>query len=629
MALMERVRIYQLFVRLFGNTIETGEPNGSLLENGVGKFNHINEAALVSLKEMGFTHIWLTGVFPQATSTDHSEIGKPADDPDLLKGLAGSPYAIKDYFDVCADYAENPANRLEEFKALLGRIHQAGLKALIDFVPNHVARSYRSTVMPGLDFGATDDRTKFFDPGNNFYYLTPGNDGPPLRLPTLRNGEPVSPTCKVAGISCDGFFDGEKEFGRVTGNNAATWSPSSNDWYETVKLNYGWDFTTGRRAFPTENSPDTPVPDTWTKMDRVIDHWQSMGVDGFRCDMAHMIPQEFWAWVIARARERHSCVYFLGEAYDNDPAKVPSLTDGNVLLALLKAGFNAVYDHPAYQTLKRIHDGPSWANDLDSVAAEPEIFARAARYAENHDEVRVCSGGNWGGTGMKGGRVVSAILYGLSRGPVILYNGQEVGETGSGNAGFCQDHSRTTIFDYWSMPELLKWVNDHRYDGGKLSNEQKENRAFYKTLLNLIGQPAFSNGAFLPLNPANNSNLRFGSVEADAAGGHWMYAFLRHDNESGQRFLVVANLHKEIPFKDVPLLFPGESMAALGLLESETPLETFVLQFTDRLGNQMVLQMEADKFAIDRRLEIPEIPALTACYFEITRAPGGTAKSDR
>ena len=131
--------IYQLMVRTFGNTNETRKTNGTLEENGCGKFNDINQAALVSLKQMGFTHVWLTGVLEQASGTAYPD--RPADAPDILKGIAGSPYAIKDYFDVCPDYAVKPANRLAEFKACVDRCHALGLKVIIDFVPNHVARS--------------------------------------------------------------------------------------------------------------------------------------------------------------------------------------------------------------------------------------------------------------------------------------------------------------------------------------------------------------------------------------------------------------------------------------------------------------------------------------------------------
>jgi hypothetical protein len=174
---------------------------------------------------MGFTHIWVTGVLQQATATDYADIGEPADDPDLLKGVAGSPYAIRDYFDVSPDYADDPAKRREEFKAMIDRIHAKGMKVLIDFVPNHVARSYGSNVKPELSFGANDNRDKFFDPKNNFYYLAGeveiGGSGPPLRLPTVDgNGRATSPTVQAVGGG-DGLFDGEKEFGRVTGNDIA------------------------------------------------------------------------------------------------------------------------------------------------------------------------------------------------------------------------------------------------------------------------------------------------------------------------------------------------------------------------------------------------------------------------
>ncbi len=609
----ERVRIYQLFVRLFSNTNETRKLNGTLAENGAGRFNDITMGALASLKEMGFTHLWLTGVLRQATATGYAAIGLPADDPDLLKGLAGSPYAIKDYFDVCPDYAEEPANRLAEFQALLDRIHAAGLKALIDLVPNHVARSYHSGIRPDLNFGAMDDKTKFCDPKNNFYYLTPDSSGPPLRLPTVKDGQPVSPTCKVSGMQCDGLFESEKDFGRVTGNNAATWTPSINDWYETVRLNYGWDFTTQHRCYPWSDAPDLPVPDTWNKMDAIIDYWQSMGVDGFRCDMSHMVPVEFWTWMIGRARTRKPGVYFIGEAYDNDPAKIPSVSGNNVILDLLNAGFNTIYDDPTYKTLKGIYDGQCWANDLDACAGNEVIFQCSLRYAENHDEVRLAARGNWGNIGMDVGRAASGILYGLSRGPVMLYSGQEVGEPAEGAAGFGGNNARTTIFDYWSMPEMAKWVNQHRYDGAGLPEPQKNLRAFYQSLLTLAGEPAFRDGTFFPLNPANNGNLQFGCIGGEQAGGHWLYAFVRYDPAGGQRFLVVVNLHKEITFQARVLTPAG----ALGLATAPDQFQATRLHFIERLENKMTLHMNIDNFSSTYCLEILAIPPLTPCYFEV------------
>jgi glycosidase len=603
------VRIYQLLPRLFGNINETRRVNGSLVENGCGRFADINDAALAALRAMGFTHLWLTGILRQATATDYEEIGLYADDPDLLKGQAGSPYAIKDYFDVCPDYAEDPSRRLEEFAELVQRARAHRLGVIIDFVANHVARCYRSLVRADLDFGVRDDRSRFFDPRNNFFYLqrdSPGG-GPPLRLPTSSGSQAISPTCKAIG-GCDGYFVGEIEYGRVTGNNAVTWAPGLWDWYETVKLNYGYDFTTGACEYPHAAAPGKPIPDTWHKMDHVLAHWQQLGVDGFRCDMAHMVPPEFWAWAVARARARQPGVLFLAEAYDNDPMKVGT---GNVMHDLLRAGFDAVYDDPAYKILKDIYDGVKWANDLDSVAADGFIFERSLRYAENHDEVRLAGASQWGGIGPKVGRPVSAILYGLSRGPVLLYSGQEVGEPAAGAEGFGGDDARTTIFDYWSMPELVKWVNGHRYDGARLSPDQRELRAFYSRLVALAGEPAFRDGAFFALNPANLWNDRFGRLPGETASGHWLYAFLRADSTSSQRFLVVANLHRDAILRDIRLRLPAEALAFLRLDPAQPPK---AIERLASLPHQPKVVPGADQCMM---VEFPELPALTACYVEL------------
>jgi glycosidase len=633
-----RMRIYQLFVRLFSNINETRKLNGTLAENGAGKFNDINNAALDSIREMGFTHIWLTGILQQATGTDYSSIGQPADNPDLLKGIAGSPYAIKDYFDVCPDYADNPARRLDEFKSLLARIHEHGMKALIDFVPNHVARSYNSDVKPKLNFGskgndgAGDDRSIFFSPKNNFFYLKPDGNGPPLRLPTAvskKNGGTTSVSSDLPKgrdeahpSTRDGFFEGEMNFGRVTGNNAVSWTPTINDWYETVKLNYGFDFTgssTCVREYPNANAPDKPVPDTWNKMDAVLAYWQQIGVDGFRCDMSHMVPPEFWNWVIAKARARDAAAVFIGEAYDNDPAKVPGVDPvisklnwgkSNVMFDLLNAGFNAVYDDPTYRAIKKIYEEGGWANDIDDARPDNFIFENSLRYAENHDEVRLASSSQWGGLGLKVGAPVAAILYGLSRGAVMLYNGQEVGESAEGAEGFGGNDARTSIFDYWSMPETVKWVNGHRYDGGRLSHEQNELRAFYRRLINLIGQPAFRDGVCIPLNAINRDNPHYGRLPNEQPSGHWFYAFLRSDPQSGQRFLVAINLNPATPLKDVRIILPEAAIAP--------PDRQAGLHLVDRLAEKNPVALRSTiAEAIDRGVPIAEIPPLSACYFEI------------
>ncbi len=612
---MERPRIYQLLPRLFGNTNERRKPNGTLAENGVGKFADITDLALSALRdELHITHVWLTGVHAQATATDWSAIGKPADDADLLKGLAGSPYAIKDCADVCPDYAIDPARRLEEFSALVARIHDSGLRVIIDFVANHVARSHASTL---VNFGGRDDRSHFFSPQNNFFWLQPDSPGggPPLRLPTVVNGERISPTCRALQAG-DGFFPGEMDTGRVTGNNAATWSPSIHDWYETAKLNYGYDFTTGTRAFPHAGNPDAPIPDTWLKMDAVLAHWQALGVDGFRCDMAHMVPPEFWAWAIARARQRQPAVTFYAEAYENDPMRVepadPALREAGVLSALLRAGFAATYDDPSYKTLKRIYEGPAWANDLDGTfaAQRPEFFSNALRYGENHDEVRLAGRGQWNDIGMNVGRAVCGVLFGISRGPVLLYHGQEVGEPADGAEGFGGDDARTSIFDYWSMPEFAKWVNEHRFDGDRLSEAQRDLRAFYGRLLAAIRSPAFRDGAFFPLNGANVWNADFGRLPGEPASGHWLYAYLRVAAPEHPPYLVVVNLHRSEAFRNVRVILTDEARAALSQMKDGLILE-------DRVGGLPPLRLLASELAAGG-LVIPELPPLTPAYFEIS-----------
>lgn len=603
-----RPRVYQLFVRLFGNTNETRKPNGTLAENGCGRFADVDDRALDALRSAGHTHLWLHGVLHQATGTDHSAVGLPPDDPDLLKGIAGSPYAVRDCFDVSPDYAVDPARRLDEFRELLARVHAHGMRAVVDFVPNHVARSHASVVRPDLTFGLHDDPSRFFAPDNNFYHLR--GEGP-LRLPTVRDGVPTSPTCRVVG-GCDGLFGPERERGRVTGNNVVSWTPSAGDWYETVKLNYGHDFTQGRhgpREFPTAGHPDRPVPDTWWKMDAVLAHWQGLGVDGFRCDMAHWVPVEFWKWAIDRARSRAPGVLFLAEAYDDDPNK---LVDGNVLVALVDAGFDAVYDHQAYQVLKGIYDGPKWANDLDGVLGAVAPLHRSVRYSENHDEVRLASAGNWGGVGAAVGRPVTALLFGIGRGPVLVHNGQEVGEPASGAEGFGGDDGRTSIFDYWSMPELAKWVNGGRYDGGRLSAAQRELRDWYARLVVLCGEPALALGEFLPLNPANIDNPGYGRLPGEPASGHWLYSYVRHHPGSGQSLLVVVNLHPVVALSGVRIRLTADAVAALGTQAGNRPV-----QFVDRLAASDPVVVRTDAEALRTAgLSLPSLPPLGAWYLE-------------
>ncbi|MES2995330.1 MAG: alpha-amylase family glycosyl hydrolase [Verrucomicrobiota bacterium] len=592
-----RMAIYQLLVRTFGNTNETRQRNGTMRDNGCGKFADLNDAALKSIAAMGFNHIWLTGVLEQASGTAYP--GRPADDPDILKGIAGSPYAVRDCFDVCPDYADVPERRLEEFRCLLARCKGHGLRPLIDFIPNHVARSYESDVMPTHSFGAEDDVSVFFSRDNHFFYLGPDDagGGPPLRLPNH---------------AADGFFALEKIHGRVTGNNAATWSPSAYDWYETVKLNYGHDYRQGRDTahLPRPDANVAEVPRTWWTMDEVIAYWQGFGVAGFRVDMAHMVPMEFWRWLVKRARARDDAVVFVAEAYDGDPAK---LTDANVLDELLAAGFDAVYDAPAYKTLAGIYSAGKWANDLDKTTFAGGRFHRSLRYAENHDEVRLANPGQWGGLGMKAGKPVSAVLFAMGRGPLMVYHGQEIGEPALVRAGFGGDGGRTSIFDYWCMPEFAKWVNGGRYDGGKLSNEQRGLRDWYGRLVRLMAEPAFAGGEFYGLNYANRVNPAFGRVSGETHSGHWLYVFLRHDQKSGQTFLVAANFHGSEMLTGIRVVVPEHALRFCAMDAGEW-------NFTDRLATEWCATAATRHLCTDG-LALPGLPPCTAVMLEITRVP--------
>jgi len=372
------------------------------------------------------------------------------------------------------------------------------------------------------------------------------------------------------------------------------------------------------------------VPDTWKKMDEVIAYWQALGVDGFRADMAHMVPPEFWRWLLARSRQRDPDIYWIAEAYDGDPSKVPggdadvaAVTGGAVMPELLNAGFDAVYDDPSYDALKELYDGGGSANEVDAVRGREFFADNAVRYAENHDEVRLAAPGHWGGIGPAVGRPVSALLFGLSRGPVMVYHGQEVGEPAAGAEGFGRDDGRTSIYDYWSMPEFAKWVNGGKFDGGRLSEEQKSLREFYRRLLAAVDQPAFRDGVFYPLNPENRKNPAYGRVRG-AEPGHWLYSYLRYDVASGQRMLVVVNLHPRETFRDLRVRIPRSAMRFLGW-DTIAGSKTVPVLAQDRLGEVPGASAEIATTPAEVEqsgLPIKELQPLTAAYYELSSVQG-------
>jgi glycosidase len=518
MGIVPKPVIYQLVVRLFGNTNDRRKKDGTLEENGVGRFADINAEALRALREMGVTHVWLTGVLRHATLTDYSDWGMPADPPDIVKGRAGSFYAIRDCYDVSPDYATDPATRHAEFDALLARIRGAGLVSMIDLVPNHVARSYASVIRPEMDFGLRDDTSRFFDRHNNYFYLV-APPGQSLRLTP-------SPHWNPPGLTFgNGFAREDGSPGhppRATGNNVTSPTPSATDWYETVKLNYGFNFVNGERRF-------SPVPDTWTQVDAILAYWQARGVGGFRCDFAHYIPSEAWRYLIERVKTRDPSALVIGEAYEE-------------LDALVDAGFDAVYAFETYNAAKLVYTGERALSEFDATLGLGETRCdRRVHYLENHDERRMPSpvvrGVGPGETGFGSTdavRQLGPIFYLASTGPVIIFNGQEVGEEGSGDEGFGGDDGRTTIFDYGTMPALRRWVNGHAYDGGELDEKERALRAYYAELLALAQDTRIREGRHASLF-SWNQRARF----EDANDG--LYTFARYLPNGRSVLLVVAN----------------------------------------------------------------------------------------
>ncbi|MBS7562834.1 alpha-amylase family protein [Mucilaginibacter sp. Bleaf8] len=536
--------IYQLLPRLFGNTNTTNKFYGSIEENGCGKFNDITGKALTEIKHMGFTHVWYTGVIEHATMTDYSAHGITPDDPDVVKGRAGSPYAVTDYYDVAPDLAVDVPNRMAEYEALIERTHQIGLKVIIDFVPNHVARTYQSDAKPAgvRDFGEDDDTNQAFSPQNDFYYV-PGH---PFVVPGGYNpgGDEFQSPLK------DRRFDEYPAKG--TGDDVHTASPSINNWFETVKINYGADF---RNGYHTHFDP---IPPVWHKMLDILTFWAAKGIDAFRCDMVELVPIEFWNWITTQMKQRFPDLIFIGEAY-NPNEYSNYLFGGN---------FDYLYDKVGlYDAIKRLtrneHGASTW--EINAVWNHHcrGFDERMLRFMENHDEQRIASrdfaADPWLAVP---GIIVTATL---ANGPVMIYFGQEVGEPAAGASGFSGDDGRTTIFDYWGVAEHQKWVNNGAFDGEMLSEDQKQLRGFYAKLLNITGKhEAITNGKFYELMVANQQSPGFSEK---------VYMYLRYTES--ERILVLVNFNRHDHHMNVKL--PTELLTQLSVNGPVT--------FTDLLSN--------------------------------------------
>ncbi|SCD20651.1 Alpha amylase [Proteiniphilum saccharofermentans] len=501
----QKLFVYQLLPRLFGNSSSTNKFNGTIEENGTGKFDDISDTVLQKIKANGYTHIWYIGVLAHASTTDYTAYGLPHEYPEIIKGKAGSPYAVRDYYDVDPDLAASIPERMAEFEALVRRTHAAGLKVIIDNVPNHVARNYRSINKPeGVkDFGEDDDTSMAFSPQNNFYYI-PGQ-ALEIQLSLQKSSGPAYNEIPA----------------KATGNDCFSHRPTHFDWYETVKLNYGVDYLHGKQAH------FDPIPDTWIKMGDILLYWAEKNIDGFRCDMAEMVPLAFWRWAIPRVKDKFPEVIFLAEIYN--PSAYRDFLAHNV--------FDYLYDKVGlYDVLRDVSCGYRPSSDITfALNSVGDIQHRMLNFMENHDEQRLASD-YFLKEGSKG-KAAMIVSCCVNSNPVMVYAGQELGERGMDEEGFSGKDGRTTIFDYWSVDTLRRWNNNGRWDDAQLTGEEKELQQFYRRLIILCNEEAaLANGLFYDLMPANYENREFDSAN--------LFAFLRSNKK--ELLLVAVNFDNRI-----------------------------------------------------------------------------------
>ncbi len=560
--------VYQIFTRLYGNKNTTNKPWGTVEENGVGKFNDIDKAALKSIKELGVTHVWYTGVPHHAVIRDYSAYGISNDDPDVVKGRAGSPYAVKDYYNVNPDLAVDPAKRLQEFEALIARTHAQGMKVIIDIVPNHVARAYHSISRPAgvEDFGARDDTRVEYARDNNFYYVV----GVPFKVPVAQNG--YRPLGGEAHPLSDGkFYENPAKW---TGNGSRLPQPGFDDWYETVKINYGV-HPDGRRDFPALPASyaqhdakihaqfwqGKSVPDSWVKFRQIAGYWLDKGVDGFRFDMAEMVPVEFWSYLNSAIKQQNPNAFLLAEVYN--PREYRNY------LHIGKMDY--LYDKvDLYDGLKDIIQGRAETDLIVRVqAAASDIEEHMLHFLENHDEQRIASP-EFAGSAEKAkpAMVVSALV---SRSLTMVYFGQEVGEAASLNSGF-GSASRTSIFDYAGVPAHQRYMNGGKFDGGQSTPAEKSLREFYRQLLKLSREPGFS-GSYHELHSLNR--LRTPGYDGK------LFAFARWNAQ--QQWLVISNF-SATEAREFNLQLSAD-------LVTQWQLEKPEYQFQSRLGSKQQLTL--------------------------------------
>ena len=544
----EKVLIYQVLPRLFGNNNTNRKENGTIEENGCGKLNHFNDTILARIHDMGFTHIWYTGVIRHATQTNYSSYGIPTQHAEVVKGKAGSPYAITDYYDIDPDLAENVSMRMAEWESLIERTHKAGMKVIMDFVPNHVAREYHSICKPAgvRDLGEDDDKNMHFSTKNNFYYAWGDLD--------LNDVRQSKPEFKAYAEKDAAIYELYVESpARATGNDRFDNRPGCNDWYETVKLNYGIDYCdAGGRSYHYE-----PVPSTWGKMTDILLYWASKGVDGFRCDMAEMVPTAFWSYATQILKSRYPEIIVIGEVYD------PSQYRNYV-----KAGFDYLYDKVGmYDCLRGVIRGKRPASSITHEWQEvDDIRDHMLYFLENHDEQRIASD-FFCGDAMKAIPAAAMSLF-FQKNPFMLYSGQEFGERGMDKEGFSGVDGRTTIFDYWS-PVTLAQAYQHalpktvnKTGAGRktdsLTPEQKYLAATYRQMLRLANEEK-------AIREGDTFDLMYVNPGSDHFDPRTNFAFLRKKEE--EVLLVVLNF--SIDARELGVCIPGHAFDFLHLPEEE------------------------------------------------------------
>ena len=519
---MGKVIIYQMLPRLWGNIGGENIKNGTLKDNGCGKFSSIDTISLEYLRSLGVSHVWYTGIIRHATAEDSD--GCTPSSADWVKGRAGSPYSITDYYDVNPYLADEPENRMEEFHKLVERTHAAGLKVIIDFVPNHVARDYgrfaaahpAPTGMAAL--GESDDKSVHWKDSNDFFYYP----GIPLALP-IQNQTYMEMPAMASG-------------------NSYTSSPGVNDWYDTIKLNYCDSHT-----------------ETWEKMYDIVNFWAGQGVDGFRCDMVELVPQAFFKWLISRIKKGRPNLLFVAEVYQKTLYSK----------YIREIGFDLLYDKSGiYYTLRAIveknaKDSGVPVEDWQSAKritwnwqSLGDLQPYMLNFLENHDEQRFASD-FFGCDARNSYAALYTALY-MNNAPFMLYAGEEVGERGMDNEGFSGRDGRTSIFDWWapsSLTRLYKYIHGEKK---ALTPEEETMLDTYRKALKFAAEDnAVSKGTFY--------DLCYCNYASDGFNPDRHFAFLRDFED--ETLLIVCNFSKNDA--DMKISIPEHAFNWMKMPESE------------------------------------------------------------